>query len=129
MALIQINLDETPDKMEPIAIGIRVLKIEDIEEQEVDDGTIFLTTLSVDEPDAPDHERKGWERFNFKYAPARIKFKNMCKSAGHSGEGQGVEPSELINCHVKAEVAPRVYTDKEGNKQETTQVKRFLWTD
>lgn len=126
---IPINLDETPEQMEPIMVGVRTLVIKDIETKQTDEGEdYYLATLQVNEPDAEDHERLGWERFNFKYAPARTKFKQLCKSAGHSGTGSQVDPSELIDCTVTAEVTPRVYKDKTTNEQkETTQIKRFLW--
>ena len=126
---IQIYLDETPDRIEPIIAGIRVLDVVDIAEQEDKNGdTVYVVQLKVNEPDAEDHERMGWERFNFKYAPARVKFKQVVKSCGHEGTGEGVEPSELIGTQCKAHVAPRVYTDNDtGEQVETTQVKKFLF--
>jgi len=126
---IQINFDDTPDRIEPIEVGIRILDVVDIDEQEDSNGdTVYVVQLKVNEPDAADHERMGWERFNFKYVPARIKFKQFVKSCGHEATGDGVEPSELIGCQVKALVATRVYKDKDtGDDVQTTQVKKFLF--
>ncbi len=127
-SLIDINLDETPDRMEPIAVGIRTLDIKDIETQEDANGdSVHIVTLQVNEPDAEDHERLGWERFNFKYTPARIKFKHLVRAAGHSGTGQQVDPADLIGCTVQATVASRTYKDKDtGEMKDTTQVREFL---
>ncbi|MEK0325694.1 MAG: hypothetical protein QQN63_08315, partial [Nitrosopumilus sp.] len=35
MGIIDINLDETPDREMPIEVGLRVLELVDIEEQEI----------------------------------------------------------------------------------------------
>ena len=127
--MIDINLDDTPDRIEPIEVGIRVLTVVDIEEQTDKNGdVVHVVQLKVNEPDAPDHERMGWERFNFKYAPARVKFKQFIKSCGHDGSGAGVDTTELIGCDCKAVVASRNYTDKDsGDQVTTTQVKKFLF--
>ena len=129
MVLIDINLDETPDKMEPVAAGIRIFEIKDIvSEENTQGGTVHVVTLQVNQPEAEDHERMTWDRFDFKYAPARVKFKQLVKAAGHVGTGQGVDPSELIGCTVKAVVKPRSYTDKDTKEVvETTQVSRYLF--
>jgi hypothetical protein len=82
----------------------------------------------VNQPDTEDHERLTWDRFNFKYTPARIKFKQLCKAAGHSGVGGGVEPSELIGCTVKAAIKDRTYQDKDtGETVATTQISKYLF--
>ena len=127
--LIDINLDDTPDKMEPVEVGVRVLDIKDIVTEENSQGEqIHVVTLQVNQPEAIDHERMTWDRFNFKYAPARVKFKQLCKAAGHTGTGQGVDPSELIGCSVKALVKPRTYKDKDsGEMVDTTQVSKYLF--
>jgi hypothetical protein len=126
--LIDINLDDTPTELPPINEGVRLLHIDDIETKEKDDGGVYYNVcLSVNEPDAEDHERKGWERFDFQYPMARTQFKNLCLAAGHSGTGEGVDLTDLIGCDVKCIVAPRVYKDKTtGEQKQTTQVKKWL---
>lgn len=127
--LIDINLDDTPDKMEPVAAGVRIFDIVDIVSEENTQGeTVHVVTLKVNQPEAEDHERMSWDRFNFRYPVARVKFKQLVKAAGHVGTGQGVDPSELIGCTVKALVKPRTYKDKDtGEMVETTQVSKYLY--
>lgn len=127
--LIDINLDDTPDKMLPIDIGVRTLDIMDITSEEDQNGdTIHIVQLKVNMPEADDHERMAWDRFNFKYLPARVKFKQLVKAAGHTGTGESVDPTELIGCTVKATVKPRTYKDKTtGEDVQTTQVSRYLF--
>lgn len=126
--LIDINLDDTPDRIDPVAAGVRTLDIVDIVSEENSQGeTVHVVSLKVNQPEADDHERMTWDRFNFKYAPARVKFKQLCKAAGHTGTGQGVDVSELIGCTVKAIVKPRSYKDKDtGEIVDTTQVGKYL---
>ena len=127
MAIIDINLDETPDRELPIEVGLRVLELMDIEEQEKDGNTIYNAKLKVNEPDAQDHDRIGYERFDFQYPKAQIKFKQMVKALGHAGTGGGIDTADLIGCTCKAHVASRVYKDKDTEEMvETTQVKKFL---
>lgn len=127
--MIDINLDDTPDKLQPVEVGIRILKIIDVTTEDNAQGeAIHIVELQVDQLEAPDHERKMWDRFNFKFAPARTKFKQLVKAAGHSGRGSGVDPSELIGCTVKASVKPRTYKDKDTDETvETTQVSKYLF--
>jgi len=127
MGIIDINLDETPDREMPIEVGLRVLELVDIEEQEKDGRTIYNAKFKVNEPDADDHERVGFERFDFQYPKAQIKFKQMIRALGHDGTGSGVDTADLIGCTCKAHVAERTYVDKDTDETiSTTQVKKFL---
>jgi hypothetical protein len=128
---ININLDETPDKMLPVEVGIRTLDVKDVSEGTTAAGDQKWTAeLEVNEPDAEDHERKMWDQFILKHAPARVKFKQFCKSAGHPGTGEGVDPADLIGCTVKAVVKPRTYEDQDtGETVETTQVKSYIFEE
>lgn len=131
MALIDLNLDDTPDRMLPISPGVRTLDIRDIKEEEDKNGdNVVIVECAVNEPDSDEHERRTWERFNFKYPAARVKFKQLVKSAGHSGTGEGVETSDLIGCTIQAIVKSRTYKDKDtGETVETAQVSKFLFED
>jgi hypothetical protein len=129
MATIDINLDDTPESLPPVEPGVRILTIKDIKEEESKQGDMQqVVELEVNQPDAPDHERKMWDRFNFKYPIARTKFKQLVLAAGHEGTGMGVEPAELIGTDVKAVVKPRVYKDPTTEEMvETTQVQKYLF--
>lgn len=133
MPLIEIDFDATPDKMLPLSVGLRTLDITDIEtsEDEKNPGSMIVTAeFKVNEPDSEEHERKAFDRFHLHYAPARTKFKQLCKSAGHGATGKGIDASDLIGCTVKALVAPNHYKDKDtGETVENTQTKRYVWDD
>ena len=126
--IIDINLDETPDEMPQIATGVRILEIRDIEDQEdINGDTVHIVKLSVAEPDADDNELQTWERFNFKYPIARVRFKKLCLAAGHEGGSGGVDPADLIGCTLRASIVPNTYTDKDSGEMKTnTKVKEFL---
>ena len=118
MSLIEIDFDSTPDKILPLAIGERTLIIKDVKTEpdpNNSDQTVVIAEMQVNEPDSDEHERRTWDRFYLQYAPARVKFKQLCKSAGYVTEGKGVDPSELIECAVKALVKTRHYKDEDGN--------------
>ena len=100
MGIIDINLDETPDREMPIEVGLRVLELVDIEEQEKDGRTIYNAKFKVNE---------------------------MIRALGHDGTGTGVDTADLIGCTCKAHVAERTYIDKDTDETvSTTQVKKFL---
>lgn len=126
--IIDINLDETPDELPQIQTGIRILEIKDIEDKELPDGdTVHIVKLAVAEPDADDNELQTWERFNFKYPIARVRFKQLCTAAGHEGGSGGVDTSELIGCTLRASIIPNTYTDKDSGEMKTnSKVKDFL---
>ena len=126
---IDINFDDTPDDMPVVSEGVHVFEVLDVEEKEDKNGDSYQSvSMKVVEPGEEDHDRRHWERFNFKYAPARVKFKNFIRSCGHDGSGAGVDTTELIGCDCKAVVASRNYTDKDsGDQVTTTQVKKFLY--
>lgn len=127
--LIDINLDETPDRLLPVSAGIRTLEIKDVTQEENSEGENIITAeLQVNEPESEEDSRKAWDRFNFKYAPARVKFKQLCKAAGHAGTGKGIDPSELIGCTVRAAFKDRVYKDKDtGEMIPTTQISKYIF--
>jgi len=125
MPLIEINLDETPDKLLPVSVGIRTLLIRDVTQ---DDEGVVTVELEINEPDHAEHERRTWDRFDFKYPIARIKFKQLCKAAGHTGTGGGVDPSELIGETVQAAFKSRVYKDKDTEEMvETTNIQKYIF--
>ena len=125
--MIDINLDDTPDRIEPIEVGIRVLTVVDIEEQEDKNGdVVHVVQLKVNEPDAPDHERMGWERFNFKYEIARINFKKFVKACGHTATGQGVDPADLIGCTFEGRVVNKDDTDADGEPIVRSNIKKYI---
>jgi len=69
-----------------------------------------------------------WERFNLKYAPARIKLKQLARACGHSGIGSELDPADLIGTSCRGIVAPRTYEDKDTHEMvETTQIKKFIY--
>lgn len=127
MPLVEMNFDDTPDKMLPVEAGVRLFKITDFTEEENDLGEkIRIVELEVLEGD--DAGRKAWDRFNFKYKPAMVKFKQLVKSAGLPAVGQGIDSSMLIGQTVRAVVKPRTYKDKTTNEtKETTQVAEYLF--
>ena len=132
MSMIEIDFDSTPDKMLPLAVGERTLIIKDVKTEpnpSNPDENITTVELQVNEPNSNEHERRTWDRFNFKYAPARVKFKQLCKSAGYNTTGQGIDSSELIECAVKALVKTRHYKDDDGKTVETTQIHSYIWDE
>lgn len=124
---ININLDDTPDEMPVVSAGEHVLEVLDIEEQEDKQGDpVHVVALQVNEPGEPDHERKCWNRFNFKYEIARIMFKQFVLSCGGDASGSEIDPSELIGCTCRARFGSRTYQDADGETVETTQIKKFF---
>ena len=129
MAKIDINLDETPDKILPVEPGIRTMDVRDFSEGKTAKGEVKWTAeLEVNEPDADDHERRLWDQFVLKYHPAQVKFKQFLKSCGHPATGDEVDPSDLIGCTCTAVVKPRTYEDEDtGETIETSQVKSYMF--
>lgn len=129
MPKIQINLDETPDKILHPNPGIRTMDVKDFSEGKTQAGDVKWTAeLEVNEPDADDHGRRMWDQFVLKYHPAQVKFKQFVKSCGHAGTGEEVDPSDLIGCTCTAVVKPRTYEDEDtGETIETAQVKSYMF--
>ena len=126
--LIDINLDETPEVMPTLKVGSRVLTIKDVEQQtDRNDKSFVMVEFEVEEPDSPEHGDKTWDRFYLEFKPARVKFKQLCLSAGHGHGSEGVDTSELIGETVKALVKPRTYKDDSGEIQETTQISKYVF--
>ena len=129
--MIDIDFDNTPDGLLPISTGIRTLRIMDVTQKESEtSGSVIVTAeLSVEEEGSEENERRVWDRFNFEYPPARIKFKQLCKSAGLSAGGHGIDSSSLIGQIVKAAVKPRTYVDPDTKETiQTTQIQRYLFS-
>lgn len=129
MVTIPINLEEIPDKMPSVEVGDRIFKVIDIEEKKDKEGrTVHMVSFEVDEPDAEDNGRRIWERFNFYYEIARIKFKAFTRSCGHDGKGQP-DTAELIGASCRGLVSSRTFKDTDGVAQETTQISKFLFEE
>ena len=130
MPLIAINLEETPEKLPPIEVGIRTLRISDIKEMNDKQGNSFQSVeFEVDQPGSPDQGRKGWDRFNFEYPAAKTKFKTLVLAAGlDASSPDGVDTSELIGKVVKASVKSRTYQYEEtGETVHTTQISKYIY--
>jgi len=125
--LIDLNLDETPDDIPLVTPGVKTFDVLDIEVQQNAEGEdVQVVSLQVNMPDTEDHERRLWDRFNFKYEQQRVKFKQFCKSAGISS-GQP-DSADLIGATVKAIVKPRTYQDKDtGETMEARNVQKYLF--
>ena len=125
--MIPINLDETPDKVQLVNPGTRVLKVVDVTANETAAGTVYNAILSVEEPGVEDNGRHVYDRFDFQYEKARIRFKQFVVACGHKGLGSGVDTSELIGANVRAVVAPRTYEDKDtGQTEEARNIKKYI---
>ena len=126
--LIEINLDETPEVMPTLKVGTRILRITDVENQtDKNNKSFIMVEFEVAEPDSEENGDKAWDRFYLEFKPARVKFKQLCMSAGHGHGSEGVDTSELIGETVKALVKPRTYKDDSGEIQETTQISKYVF--
>lgn len=126
--LINVNLDDTPDVMPTLKVGLRTLTIKDADPEAVDrKGQTYLNVeFEVDEPDSDENGDKVWDRFYLEHKPARVKFKQLCNSAGIDGTSEGVDSSELIGTTVQALVVPNSYRDESGETVENTQIKKYV---
>lgn len=124
---ISINLDETPDEMPVVSAGVHVFEVLDIEEKEDKNGDSYQSVaLKVVEPGEEDHDRRHWERFNFKYEIARINFKKFIKACGHTASGMGVEPADLIGCTFEGRVVCKDDTDNDGEPIKRANIKKYI---
>lgn len=126
--LIDINLDDTPDVMPTLKVGMRTLTIKDVKQDtDKNDKSFVNVEFEVEEPGSEEHGDKVWDRFYLEFKPAKVKFKQLCLSAGHGHGSGGVDTSELIGETVQALVKPRTYKDDAGEIQETTQISKYVY--
>ncbi len=124
---IDINFDDTPDEMPVVSAGLHTFEVLDIEEKEDKNGDSYQSVaLKVVEPGEEDHDRRHWERFNFKYEIARINFKKFVKACGGVAAGQGVDPADLIGCTFEGRVVMKDDTDQDGEPIKRSNIKKFI---
>ena len=127
MGIIDINLDETPEVMPTLQTGLRILTIKDVEQQtDKNEKSFVMVEFEVEEPDSEENGDKAWDRFYLEFKPARVKFKQLCMSAGIGHGSLGVDTSDLIGRTVRALVKSRTYKDESGETQETTQISKYV---
>lgn len=130
MPAISINLNEVPDKILPVSVGLRTLEVENISQDTNDKGEVVLsaTFKVVDENNPDEVGRKVFDNFNLKYLPAQVKFKNLITAAGLDASGNGFDTEQLIGKTVIAEIAPNTWKDKDtGEIKENTKLKAYKW--
>jgi len=124
---IDINFDSTPDEIPVVSAGLHVFEVLDVEEKNDKNGDPYQNvSLKVVEPGEEDHDRRHWERFNFKYEIARINFKKFCKACGYVATGQGVDPADLIGCTFEGRVVVKDDTDADGEPIKRANIKKFV---
>ena len=126
--LIEINLDETPEVMPTLQTGLRILTIKDVEQQtDKNEKSFVMVEFEVEEPDSEENGDKAWDRFYLEFKPARVKFKQLCLSAGLGHGSEGVDTSELIGKTVRALVVSNTYKDGSGETVENTKIKKYVF--
>lgn len=127
MPQIDINLETTPDEFPNISVGVHLFEVIKYEEDADDEGNAVHAFQLKCLATGPDEGLLAFERFNFKYKPAQIKFKHFVVSAGLAATN-GVEAADLVGKTVRGIVKPNIYTDKNTGEQiEKTQIKDYAW--
>lgn len=127
MAHIKVNLETTPDRMEPVPPGIYTLVITSAEQKATanGEGQKIVVEHEVDDEGNPSHGRKLFNHIGLKNP---IALKQLVKSAGIPISADGVDTMELVGKHVRARVTARTYTDdKTGEVKETSSIAEYLF--
>lgn len=119
---IDINFDATPDEMPVVSEGVHTFEVIDVEEKtDKNQDPYQAVSLKVVEPGEEDHDRRQWERFNFKYDIARILFKKFVKACGFDTTGQaGVDPGDLIGCTFEGRIVHKIEEDPDDPEETIT---------
>jgi hypothetical protein len=129
MPLIEgFNYGDTPDDLN-VAPGAYEFTIKDLGPTDPDkEGRPVLLAELVVTTEGPEQEKMAWERFNFHYPVAKVRFKNLCKSAGIASDAGDIDTADLIGCTVKAEVVSNTYKDREtGVMKENTKIGKYIF--
>lgn len=127
MAHIKVNLETTPDRMEPVPPGVYTLRITAAEQKPTADGSKqkIVVEHEVDDEGSPAHGRK---LFNHIGLSNPIALKQLVKSAGIPVSADGVDTDELVGKHVRARVGSRTYVDAAtGETKETSSITEYLF--
>jgi len=125
---IDINFDDVPDQIVPIAPGVYDFRIDSATEEEAKSGKgmkLVLEMTCVSE--GPEEGRKLYDHISFKM---KTQLKRLMKSAGLKPGSDGLDIGELEGKIVNVKVKSRTYTDdSSGETRETSAVGDYLFKE
>jgi len=127
MGHITVNFDEVPDKIEPLAPGVYIMRVEEASVEPTADGKgeKVKVVMKVDDDSNPSHGRVMYDHISLKFP---VSLKQLCKSAGMSLGKGGIDTADLVGKVVRVRVKTRTYKDKEtGEVKETSAVAEYLF--
>lgn len=126
MSHIQINFDEVPDQVQPVAAGEYIVVIENAEVQDTKkgDGQKVVVEMKISDENNPMFGRKLFDHIGLKNP---ISLKRLCKSAGVSVGSGGLNVEDLVGKTAEVRVKIRTYKDPEsGETKETPSIADYL---
>ncbi len=124
MGHIQVNFDDVPDRMEPLAAGVYVMVVKEANIEPTKDGKGEKVVVQMAVNDGPNEGRMVFDHLSLKLP---IGLKALMKSAGLKVGPSGVNTEDLIGKIVRVRVKARTYKDPEsGEVKETSSVAEYL---
>lgn len=124
MPTIGVPIDDIPDELPQVSVGLHTARIVDVKEDSDKNGKTYIgAEFEIDEGSEEDG-RKLWTRFYLEHAPAQVNWRKFCRAAGVESGAPSTE--DLIGAHVKVRVEPNAYQTASGETRENTQIAEFL---
>ena len=133
MPHIDVNFDDVPDEVKPLAAGIytfRVISavIEPTKKDETKEKVVL--GLEVDMEGSEYHGRKHFEHIGFSSDRGRTTLKQIMMAAGVPTGPNGLDVDDLIGQTLQARIKARTYKDPDtGEIREAAGVAGWLWRE